>query len=50
MTSALQEALISARMNKDMGVHANLGAHYANKRTHKQYLRANKLGKFRKGK
>ena len=50
MNSTLQEAIMSARMNKDMGLHANLGDHYANKRTHKQYLRANKLGKFRRGK
>lgn len=38
------------RQNKDFGQHANLGAHFANKRTHTQYLRNNRLGKFAKGK
>ena len=42
--------MIDAMSNKDMGLHARLGAYYANKGNHKQYLRKHKLGKFRKGK
>jgi hypothetical protein len=45
----LIEAAIGATMLKDNGHHAWIGAHFANKRTHKQYLRSHRLGKFRKG-
>lgn len=50
MNLAVQNAIIAAYHAKDKGMHASLGAYYAGKRTHKQYLRANHLGKFRKGK
>ena len=50
MTSSVMAAMIGAASLKDNGHHANVGAWYSNKRTHKQYLRANHLGKFRKGK
>ena len=44
------ELLIMALANKDFGKHAYFGAAMASKRTHKQYLRKNHLGKFSKGK
>ena len=50
MTNSIMEAIIGAASLKDNGYHANVGAWYANKRKQKQYLRANHLGKFRKGK
>ena len=50
MTNSIREAIIGAASLEDNGHHANVGAWYANQRTHKQYLRANHLGKFRKGK
>ena len=50
MISNLMSAMIGAASLKDLGHHANVGAWYANQRTHKHYLRANHLGKFRKGK
>ena len=50
MTSSVMAAMIGAASLKDHGYHANVGAWYANKRTHKHHLRANHLGKFRKGK
>lgn len=50
MNKGLYNAIISSIKNKDFGIHANLGAHFANQRTHKQYLRKNRLGKFAKGK
>ena len=45
-----QELFIMAAANKDFGEHAAFGAAMASKRTHKQYLRKNHLGKFSKGK
>lgn len=50
MNLTIQNALIEAEAAKDKGYHASVGAHFAGKKTHKQYLRANHLGKFRKGK
>lgn len=50
MKLSLFNAIICSRQNKDYGLHANVGAHFANQRTHKQYLRKNRLGKFAKGK
>lgn len=50
MTSSVMAAMIGAASLKDNGQHAYVGAWYANQRTHKQYLRANRLGKFAKGK
>lgn len=50
MTQQLIDAIKGAASLKDHGHHANVGAWYANQRTHKHHLRANHLGKFRKGK
>jgi hypothetical protein len=50
MNDVILNAIADARQNKDFGQHANLGAHFANKRTQKKHLRNNRLGKFRKGK
>ena len=50
MILATLNAIIDSIKNKDFGLHANVGAHFANQRTHKQYLRKNRLGKFAKGK
>lgn len=48
MNLVLLNAILGSRQNKDFGHHANVGAHFANKRTHKQYLRKDRLGKFAK--
>lgn len=50
MNLAIQNAIIAAEAAKDKGHHANLGAYFAGKKTHKQNLRKNRLGQFRKGK
>lgn len=50
MTLSVQNAIIASEAAKDKGYHANVGAYFAGKKTHKQHLRANRLGKFRKGK
>ena len=50
MNQQIQNAIIGAAMLKDYGHHAYVGAIMAGKREHKQYLRKNHLGKFRKGK
>jgi hypothetical protein len=47
---SINHLFIEAMSNKDYGHHASVGAYFAGKRTHKQYLRQNNLGKFRKGK
>ena len=46
----LLDAAIGAAMLKDYGQHAAFGANAANKRNRNQYLRRNRLGKFRRGK
>ena len=50
MNLTVQNAIIAAKKAKDKGFHANLGAHFANKKTHKKFLREHKLGKYQKGK
>lgn len=45
-----KQMMIDAKANKDFGLHARLGAYYASRGTHKQYLRKHRLGKFKKGK
>lgn len=49
MNANLYGAIIGAAVLKDYGQMANFGAWCANKRNNKHYLRANHLGKFRKG-
>lgn len=50
MDLTIQNAIIAAENAKDKGFHATMGAHMANKNSHKQYLRKHHLGKFAKGK
>lgn len=46
----LYEAAIGASILKDYGNYAAYGTYAANKRNRNQYLRKNRLGKFRRGK
>lgn len=50
MKELMFAAISGAAQLKDYGSHAYFGVIMANKRKHKQYLRKNRLGKFRKGK
>lgn len=45
----LLEIAIAQSSLKDYGNHAYVGAAMANKRNRNQYLRTNRLGKFRRG-
>lgn len=50
MNLTLRDALMSSVAAKNYGCMADHGAHLASKKSHKQYLRKNHLGKFAEGK